>query len=69
MDYGELQPHGGGFMKTNCIFWDKRKDKDGYGRVTFGNKHGALAHRIEYIKKHGEIPKGLTIDHLCRNRS
>jgi len=56
-------------MKTNCIFWDKRKDKDGYGRVTFGNKHGALAHRIEYIKKHGEIPKGLTIDHLCRNRS
>ena len=25
-------------------------------------------HRIAYIKANGAIPKGFTIDHLCRNR-
>lgn len=27
------------------------------------------AHRIYYEKYKGEIPKGLVIDHLCRNRA
>lgn len=28
-----------------------------------------MVHRIVYRLVHGEIPEGLTIDHLCRNRA
>lgn len=27
------------------------------------------AHRAAYIERYGEIPEGLVIDHLCRNRA
>jgi HNH endonuclease len=34
----------------------------------FSHKHRyLLAHRVSYALIRGEIPKGLTIDHLCRN--
>ncbi len=26
-----------------------------------------LAHRYAYVRAYGEIPQGLSIDHLCRN--
>lgn len=41
----------------------------GYGMIGRPNNGGmALAHRISYELFVGEIPEGLTIDHLCRNR-
>lgn len=51
-----------------CILWT------GNTIETHGNTYGILpgkkiilAHRDAYEKKHGKIPDGLVIDHLCRN--
>ena len=53
------------FNGTECVEWKLFKDADGYGRVG----RGKLAHREMWLKNRGPIPEGLTIDHLCRNRS
>jgi hypothetical protein len=44
---------------------------EGYGKVGLGGKDDGLdyAHRITYRHFVGEIPDGLDLDHLCRNRS
>ena len=45
---------------------------DGYGRVHVrdtNGRHTELAHRTMYELLVGPIPDGLTLDHLCRNRS
>lgn len=53
---------------TDCIVWHKCIAKDGYGVTWFrGKKHPA--HRVAYIKAHGEIPEGLVVRHTCDNRS
>ncbi len=39
----------------------------GYGQIRFEGRW-FLAHRIAWVARRGEIPSGLTIDHLCRNR-
>lgn len=59
---------------TGCVQWNRGKDKDGYGlfRVgsrTDGTRRSVRAHRWSYEKFVGPIPRGLQIDHLCRNRS
>lgn len=51
-----------------CWPWPGRIDKHGYGRCKVGKK-AMLAHRAVYEALIGEIPTGLTLDHLCRNRS
>ena len=48
----------------SCVEWIGYINKDGYGLL--GKK---LAHRLSYEKVNGDIPKGLVLDHLCRNRS
>lgn len=51
-----------------CWLWTGTKHNEGYGRVSFrGTK--AFAHRTSYERFVGPIPEGLTIDHLCRNKS
>jgi hypothetical protein len=53
---------------SGCWEWTACKIKTGYGRVQM--KEGPkLAHRIIYELLVGPIPEGLTLDHLCRNRS
>ncbi|MFZ2886530.1 MAG: HNH endonuclease signature motif containing protein [Minisyncoccia bacterium] len=47
-----------------CWLWTGAK-RSGYGRVAIKRKV-YQAHRIAYEKEHGPIPKGLTLDHLCR---
>lgn len=37
-----------------------------YGNISDGKK-SIFAHRFSYLIHKGEIPKGLVIDHLCRN--
>lgn len=49
---------------TDCIEWEGHIDKDGYGRLN----NRTLAHRKAWEDANGPIPKGLVIDHLCRNR-
>lgn len=34
-----------------------------------GVKERILAHRLAYLRTKGEIPDGLVMDHLCRNRA
>lgn len=38
----------------------------GYGRITV-NRKSEYTHRMAYRGMVGEIPRGLQIDHLCRN--
>lgn len=40
----------------------------GYGQVMF-NYRQLLAHRVMYERKHGPIPPGKEVDHLCRVRA
>lgn len=64
--------HNSGFMTTRweedpatgCWNWLGFKDGHGYGREGRG-----LAHRVVFEEHRGEIPDGLSLDHLCRNTS
>lgn len=51
-----------------CWVWVGHRGRDGYGRFRI-NGVVALAHRMSYELHCGPIPKGLHIDHLCRNRA
>lgn len=62
----KVSPQPGG-----CWHWTGFLDKAGYGRIrSEGGRMGEslLAHRVTYELKYGDIPKGLELDHLCRNR-
>lgn len=50
-----------------CVDWPLFVNKAGYGHARALGIQG-LAHRLAYTIYVGEIPKGLTLDHLCRNR-
>lgn len=52
---------------TGCWLWEG-STRGGYGRVRIEGKM-MEAHRASYEKYVGDIPDGLVIDHLCRNRS
>ncbi len=51
---------------TGCWEWNRYTDRLGYARLLYHGKM-VLAHRFSYERKKGEIPKGLELDHLCRN--
>ena len=52
---------------TPCFPWPGRLTERGYGVLSL--RHQVVrAHRAVYIKTRGEIPAGMTIDHLCRNK-
>ena len=54
--------------ETGCWNWTAYRNRDGYGTFRLdGKKH--YAHRVAYELLRGEIPEGLQIDHLCRNRA
>lgn len=50
-----------------CWIWTASKDWGGYGHFVYKQKH-YVAHRLSYQLNIGKIPKGLVIDHLCKNR-
>lgn len=52
---------------SGCWNWDKAT-KNGYGESMVDGQR-ALAHRAVWIFLRGEIPAGLDLDHLCRNRA
>lgn len=52
---------------TGCWNWLNALGRNGYGRFWMaGRLH--TAHRVSWELNVGEIPDGLHIDHLCRNR-
>lgn len=52
---------------TGCWQWTSTIKRDGY--PGFWLDGAQLAHRVSYELHVGPIPTGLTIDHLCENRS
>jgi hypothetical protein len=51
----------------DCWTWTAGVNGRGYGQVSIDGVV-KLAHRASYELLVGEIPKGLVIDHLCRNK-
>ncbi|WP_409521467.1 HNH endonuclease signature motif containing protein [Novosphingobium sp.] len=52
---------------SGCWIFTGSVTANGYGRVWNGTKTD-WAHRVYYRLVRGEIPSGLVLDHLCRNR-
>ena len=64
--------HGMSLNGDPCWIWAGRKSTGGYGRLSIYHPGGHLekqAHRHVYELLVGEIPSGLQLDHLCRNRA
>jgi hypothetical protein len=53
----------------SCWEWAGTRSRNGYGFVHLRDRSKALAHRVAYERAIGEIPEGMVIDHLCRNRA
>jgi len=51
----------------DCHLWTGHLDKDGYGSFYFRRKN-RRAHRVGWYLTHGEIPKGMFVNHKCGNR-
>ena len=62
------QPIGYVIEESGCWLWVGNMSRDGYGNICRGNRK-FLAHRYTYELHCGQIPDGLTLDHLCRNRA
>lgn len=52
---------------SGCTLWLGSMTPAGYGQLSF-NGVQEYAHRLAYMGQVGPIPKGLHLDHLCRNR-
>lgn len=52
---------------SGCWEWTGKINNYGYGICFIAGKE-IPAHRAAYIWTKGEIPAGMVIDHLCRNR-
>lgn len=52
----------------SCWEWNGHFNRLGYGMLNCGEKMRS-AHRVSYEYHVGQIPDGLHIDHLCRNRA
>jgi hypothetical protein len=50
-----------------CIVWT-RATTLGYGRIKVDGTL-QMAHRVAYELFYGEVPAGLHLDHVCRNRA
>lgn len=53
--------------ETGCWNWKGSICGGGYGG-SWLNGHHCVAHRVVWYYLKGEIPEGLELDHLCRNR-
>lgn len=55
-----------------CVETTYSLGSHGYGQVGWhgddGRRRMTLTHRVAWIAYRGEIPDGMTVDHICRNR-
>ncbi len=56
------------YNNIQCWEWLACSNPNGYGQFKLNGKK-EYAHRLSYEDKHGIIPVGLELDHLCRNTS
>lgn len=55
-------------LSTSCWIWTGTVGRANYGEFWLSTTQGhTFAHRYAYQIVKGEIPKGLVLDHLCRN--
>lgn len=54
-------------LETSCWYWARAVTNTGYGHVWDGTAV-RKAHRVVYEALVGDVPDGLELDHLCRNR-
>ncbi|WP_328449856.1 HNH endonuclease [Streptomyces sp. NBC_00386] len=52
---------------TSCLAWTAGRNSYGYGKFYWAGRN-IPAHRFAYLALVGEIPAGLSLDHLCRVR-
>jgi hypothetical protein len=52
-----------------CWEWRGSLTPQGYGQFSPAKAKNYKAHRVAYTQLVGDIPDGLVLDHLCRNRS
>lgn len=54
---------------TGCWEWQGSMSSAGYGTLNLGEGLYGYAHRHAWELMRGQIPSGLDVDHLCRNRA
>lgn len=52
----------------DCWRWVGALNRSGYGEFGAHGSHAVRAHRWAYEYLRADIPAGLQLDHLCRNR-
>ena len=63
----------GPLLETGCLTWLGWHNGSGYacfdaGSRSDGTRRKVRAHRIMWEIARGDIPEGMQVDHLCRNR-
>lgn len=53
--------------ENSCWIWQGAQDGRGYGHLKRNGRH-IKAYRFYYEQKHGEVPKGMELDHKCQNK-
>src|SRR5262245_38794657 len=51
-----------------CWEWTAFRNPGGYGMFGVKKSTPRLAHRVAWKLSGGEIPDGMELDHICRNR-
>lgn len=62
--WAKIEPAG----VEECWNWTSVLTYAGYGQITIPGHRVARAHRVAFELLICEIPEGLQLDHLCRNR-
>jgi hypothetical protein len=59
-------------LEDDCWPWKLSIGNHGYGQIGWrtgdGGNAGTTAHRVVWMSVNGYIPKGMTVDHICKNR-
>lgn len=55
---------------TNCIYPNSKSRSDGYAFMYYPPKRKAIkAHRAAWMLANGPVPKGMVLDHICKDRA
>ena len=68
MDVTRFWKHVGQQPVDQCWVWPLAKTRLGYGKMRVGDRM-IHAHKFAYDNLVGAVPKGLELDHTCRNRA
>lgn len=53
---------------SGCWMWTGPLDRDGYGMFYLRRKT-RRAHRVAWFSAFGDLPKGMVVNHVCRQRA